>query len=488
MFMGGDPAHLAGRTLLGGMANGTGRWIFEIGLRVVQTGQPYAAEGTPVPSAPVSEPGTTTLVDMTIAPLERGFFLVFRDVTERTRLAHERERLAAVVEQSVDAITITDPAGHIVYANPAFLREMHCGLPELLGRSMPDVMHDALAAGTIKAIDRGIRAGRRWLGEVDQRLPDGATRQTDLSVTPGRDAEGRVANIVTVLRDVSPLREAQAELALQARIRAALAETLHAMPDDATLEQMAQAICDQLVTLPFVDVAAIDAYVGAADVQVVAFSGPQGFPLEAGVLVPPERAASIRAHAASGPWAEYTDGDTPDADWIGPKISAGLRAVAFGPIARGDHVDGALLLGTFDARFARTLVETMPGIISFSATSSALLAERLHALHWEAELRAALRAIARHPILPPGLPADHRARVAGGRGLRGADTLRLGAATGSLLRRRLVRRTRRGARARHDRSRGGRGERAPAGAVARRQRLAPVDRRSRAAGPRPGTG
>jgi PAS domain S-box-containing protein len=413
VFMGG-PAQLAGRTLLGGMGDAMGRRLFEIGDRVVRTGQPFVAESMSVPGARGAEPAATVLVDMTVAPLERGFFLVFRDVTERTRVARERERLAAVVEQSVDAITITDPAGQIVYANSAFVHEIGRGLPELLARSMPELMRSALDAATVERVDREVRAGRRWLGEVDQRLPDGTTRHAELSVTPGRDTDGVVASVVTVLRDVTQLREAQAELALQTRIREALAETLHAMPDNATLEQTAQAICDQLVTLPFVDIAAIDAYVGAGDVQVVAFSGPPGFPLEAGGLVPAERAASMRAHAAEGPWAEYTD-SVPDADWIGPKVAAGLRAVAFGPIVRGGHAVGALVIGTFDERFARTLVETMPGLISFSATSSGLLAERLHALQREAELRGTLRAVLAsrsfHPVFQPIVDLESGATV-----------------------------------------------------------------------------
>ncbi len=150
---------------------------------------------------------------------------------------------------------------------------------------------------------------------------------------------------------------------------------------------------------------AVDVYLERADVRIVAVRAPAGFRLRAGEMLPPGLAAAIRAHARSGPWAEYTDAGAGDAAWVGPRVEAGLRAVAFGPISHGDHVDGALVLGTCDERFAQTLVEKMPAIVSFSTTSSALLAERLHALRREAELRAALRAVLAsrsfHPVFQP---------------------------------------------------------------------------------------
>ena len=55
--------------------------------------------------------------------------------------------------------------------------------------------------------------------------------------------------------------------------------------------------------------------------------------------------------------------------------------------------------------FARTLVEKMPALVSFSTTSSALLAERMHAMRREAELRETIAAILEarsfHPVFQP---------------------------------------------------------------------------------------
>ena len=64
-----------------------------------------------------------------------------------------------------------------------------------------------------------------------------------LSVTPVRDPVDAATSVVTVFHAVTALRTAQTEVELQARIRAALAESLHTVPDGASLEQTAQLVC-----------------------------------------------------------------------------------------------------------------------------------------------------------------------------------------------------------------------------------------------------
>ena len=402
-FMSSESTSLIGRTFRGSMG-GFGSRFYDTCVGVVETGLPHSADGLGLAGPYSLKPGDSLLVDLTIARFDDGFFLVFRDVTERQRVGGERDRLAAVVEQSADAIAITDTAGRFVYANPTFEAEIGARLAELRGRSMPTVMAGAIPPATIDEIDRAVRVGHGWLGEVAQRLADGFHRRTQLSVTPGRGQDGAVTSIVTVLRDVSELREAQADAELEMRIRTVLAESLHAIPEGASVEAAAQAICDQLATLPFVDMAAVQVFLGDRDVQIMAQSAPAGYPVPVGTHLPPLRASVVRERAAVGPWAEYLSTD-PTHGWMPGTIAAGIKALAFGPIAHGDHIEGVLLIGTLHKHFARTMVEKMPGIISFSTTLSALLGERLHVTRREASLHAGLEGIlaagAFHPVFQP---------------------------------------------------------------------------------------
>jgi EAL domain-containing protein (putative c-di-GMP-specific phosphodiesterase class I) len=68
-------------------------------------------------------------------------------------------------------------------------------------------------------------------------------------------------------------------------------------------------------------------------------------------------------------------------------------------------VGGTVVVGTYDEGFARTLVEHPSAFLSFSTTSSALLAERLHEMRRVVDLRRALASLlaarAFRPVFQP---------------------------------------------------------------------------------------
>jgi PAS domain S-box-containing protein len=336
-----------------------------------------------------------------------GVVVSFSDVTERERLARERERLAAIVEESADGIVISDADRRVTYANPAFLASIGRRPEEVVGAAMSDVVLGRLDPTTIADVQRTIAAGRRWVGAIDRRVgpidrrigaidrrrAGGTMHHVEVSITPGLGPDGVVSSYVSVTRDVTELREAEAELALQARVRVAMTDSLQSISEAATLEQAAQAICAQLVTLPFVDIASIQVFLAGGEVQILAQSAPPGYPVMAGTYLPPARAAFVLERSAAGPWTRYAEADAADGGLRAAAIAEGLKALAYGPISYGDRVVGCLVLGTFDEHFARTVVEKMPGIVSFSAASSAVLAERMHARGREAELHESITAV-----------------------------------------------------------------------------------------------
>jgi len=348
-----------------------------------------------------------------------GVVVSFSDITERERLAREREFLASIVEESADGIVVTDADDRVTYANPAFLATIGRELTELVGTAMSDVMLGVLDPATIADVRRTIAAGHRWLGAIDRRMgaidrrvgavdrrhAAATMHHVEVSVTPRRGLDGAVSSYVSVTRDVTELRDAEAELALQAHVRAAMTESLHNIPADATLEQAAHGICDQLVKLPFIDVATIQVFLAGGDVQILAQSAPPGYPTMAGSYLPPARAAAVRERSAAGPWARYAAADAADGGLRAAAIAVGLKALAYGPISYGDRVVGCLVLGTFDEDLARTVVEKMPGIVAFSTTSSAVLAERMDAMRRGAELRRAITTVLEghsfHPVFQP---------------------------------------------------------------------------------------
>jgi len=68
---------------------------------------------------------------------------------------------------------------------------------------------------------------------------------------------------------------------------------------------------DELVKLPFVGAAAVEAFLGPVDVEIIARSGPGDYPALSNSLLPPEQAKVVRERAASGPWAAKISCSTP---------------------------------------------------------------------------------------------------------------------------------------------------------------------------------
>ena len=317
----------------------------------------------------------------------------------------ERARLGRIVEQSVDGILITDPELRVTYANPAVAAALGLAPSEMVGRGLIEFAHEIVGEADLRAFMDVVSLGEPWLGEVGTAAARGTSGRLQVRFAPHIAPGGTVEEYMFVVRDVTQLRDAEAELALETQVRVSIAGSLYGLVEGAGVEETAQEICDGLVKLPFIDAAVIEAFLGPNDVRVIGVRGPAGYPIAAGDHLPPTRAARTIERAAGGPWAAYLVNNPSDGGWTAALLAAGLKASAHGPIVRGATVVGSLLIGTCDARFARLLVDRMPAVMNASTTSSALLAERLHAMRREAETRRSLADViafgAFHPVFQP---------------------------------------------------------------------------------------
>ena len=157
------------------------------------------------------------------------------DVTEATARSEEHARLALVVQQMKNAAVICDPAGHVVWANPAFERLTGRPLAQFLGRKPGHVLQGpGTDPATVAAIGAAVRAGRSFAGEILNYGPAGEPYWVDLAITPIRDGEGRVTGFVGIEQDVTARRAAQEEAARELEARRAtetlLREIIDAVP------------------------------------------------------------------------------------------------------------------------------------------------------------------------------------------------------------------------------------------------------------------
>jgi two-component system, cell cycle sensor histidine kinase and response regulator CckA len=164
-------------------------------------------------TAYIRRDGTVLPVELTSRNIEyegeAAILSIARDISERKRAEAELRRLAEAVHQAGEAILITDTAGRIEYANPAFERVSGYTVAEATGltpRILKSGRHPEAFYAEMWAT---ITAGRTWTGRIVNRRHDGTLYTEDCTITPVLDHHGRIDRFVAVKRDIT--REAALE-------------------------------------------------------------------------------------------------------------------------------------------------------------------------------------------------------------------------------------------------------------------------------------
>ncbi|WP_422931397.1 PAS domain S-box protein [Singulisphaera sp. PoT] len=166
--------------------------------------------------------GGTVLAEMSwIAVRHDGrpeFIVRARDIEDRRRIEEEHRALAAIVESSDDAIISKDLDGIISSWNAGAERLFGYSREEAVGRHISFLIPDE-RAGEMDAVLARVRRGERVEHfETRRRAKDGRIIDVSLSVSPIRDARGRIVGSSKVARDITDrvrseraLRESEAQ-------------------------------------------------------------------------------------------------------------------------------------------------------------------------------------------------------------------------------------------------------------------------------------
>ncbi len=311
----------------------------------------------------------------------------FSDVTEIRRLEAHHRTLAMALEQASEAVLITGLAGDIEYVNPAFERVSGFRREEAIGRNPRFLKSGHQSEGVYRAMWRSLTQGQTWTGPLVNRGKDGSLFEEEATISPIRGADGAVSGYLAVKRDVTAIRAAESRLAAEVRERAQVAAALARLEPGPTAEETAAAVCDELLSLPGIDVAAILDFAEPGRVVFLAVSGHDGTLPGPGPQLAPGRVESMYQRALQGAWAE---------SWTGRSVQGtdqrllgvDIQAAAFAPIRNGDGLLGLVAAGTRDPAYARHLVEDLPAVGEFAATASALLSRSLEWSHRSTIARA----------------------------------------------------------------------------------------------------
>ncbi|MCH8178330.1 MAG: diguanylate cyclase [Proteobacteria bacterium] len=168
-------------------------------------------------------PGGERLVDLIKAPVYGvdgqldHILSIALDVTEQ-RQAAERLRLASrVIDETADAVVVSDAQDRVLMANPAFLRLSGLRREEVIGQHAPGLGLAPLDEPHLAGIREALDTGQRWSGECPLAGPGGRLLETWLSVIVLPGDAPQFTQHIRVFNDISTLKAQQRELADQAR-------------------------------------------------------------------------------------------------------------------------------------------------------------------------------------------------------------------------------------------------------------------------------
>lgn len=148
-------------------------------------------------------------------PLSIG--AVGQDVTEQ-RIEETRLRLqGAALEAAANTIIITNRAGEIEWANPAFTAASGYAIEEAIGKNPRDLVKSGVHAKEFyRHMWDTILSGQVWRGEMTNRRKDGSLFHEAATITPVRDHTGAITHFIGVKEDVTEKKRIEAQF-LQAQ-------------------------------------------------------------------------------------------------------------------------------------------------------------------------------------------------------------------------------------------------------------------------------
>jgi sigma-B regulation protein RsbU (phosphoserine phosphatase) len=135
-----------------------------------------------------------------------GGVVVLREVKERP-LREEYKKLTRAVEQTADSVVITDTNGIIEYVNPAFEVTTGFSLEEALGKKTSILKSGYHDQAFYQDLWGKLLRGEPFRGTILNKKKNAELYWAEQTITPIKDENGNILNFVSVLKDVTALRE-----------------------------------------------------------------------------------------------------------------------------------------------------------------------------------------------------------------------------------------------------------------------------------------
>ncbi len=229
--------------------------IVAIFRRTLETGEPYV---TPERAELRIDRGVMEYyewrVDRITLPDGRfGLVSYFRDISEQRAAAAAKAYLAAIVDSAEDAIIAKDLDGIIQSCNAAAERLFGYSSGELVGKPVRILIPRERQSEEDEILARLRRGERIEHFETVRVTKDGRRLDIALTISPVRDATGRVIGASKIARDITGVKRAEAERIRLLQENAAVTETLNnvgaLVASDLDRAKVVQAVTDAATEL-----------------------------------------------------------------------------------------------------------------------------------------------------------------------------------------------------------------------------------------------
>lgn len=182
--------------------------------------------------------------------------------------------------------------------------------------------------------------------------------------------------------------------------------TLERLQAQASPEEAAEAICEELITIPELDAAMLSIITPAGSVVPLGLKAPPGTPAAVNRPLPASRAAYLIERARLGPWIEEAVARPEDGEYAEQVRAVGFGPAIYAPLRHRDEVVGILAGASLRSDVGTDrLARLLPAVIDRAALAAAVLAPLVEDRQRHTELETILRAVieqrAFHPVFQP---------------------------------------------------------------------------------------
>lgn len=178
-----------------------------VGVPLVKDGLFRAALGVDDPAPRKWNAGEVSLIQEVAA---RTWDAVERARAERASRESEM-RYRAIIDQTATGVVESDFSGNLCMVNPRFCEMVGYTETELLRVRMQDITHPEDLPRNLVLFERLVRTGEAFVIEKRYIRKDGTIVWASNSVSGVRDADGKLAQVVAVVTDITARKRAEAQ-------------------------------------------------------------------------------------------------------------------------------------------------------------------------------------------------------------------------------------------------------------------------------------